>query len=217
MAVRKIGINCRSMTGREGYSSQQFESALERDLLDLLAFDLNVDHCEAQPLRLHYVGDNGEQRPYTPDILIHYRRDISPAKDMLHVLAEVKYREEYREKYHELKQRFRAARRYAKERGWRFCVFTEREIRTPYLGNARLLRPYRDHAPDPLREHALIERLASLKVTTPSELLQVFAADTVERARYLAVLWKLVSEFRIQTDLTEKITMQSQLRPCLEE
>lgn len=217
MAVRKIGINCRSMTGREGYSSQQFESALERDLLDLLAFDSNVECCESQPIRLYYEGDDGEERPYTPDFLILYRRDILPAKDMPHVLAEVKYREEYREKYHELKQRFRAAQRYAAEQGWRFCVFTEREIRTPYLDNARFLRPYRDHAPDPLREHDLLERLASLKDATPTELLQAFAADALERARYLAVLWKLVSEFRIQSDLTEKITMQSRLQPCLED
>ena len=43
MAVRKIGINCRSMTGRQGFSGRQYESALERDLLDLLAFDLNVE------------------------------------------------------------------------------------------------------------------------------------------------------------------------------
>lgn len=215
MAIRKIGINCRSMTGREGYSSQQFESALERDLLDLLAFDLNVERCESQPIRLHYDGDDGEERSYTPDILIRYRRDISPAKGMPHILAEVKYREEYRERYHELKRRFRAARQYAAERGWRFCVFTEREIRTPYLDNARLLRPYRDHAPDPFRERILLERFASLGETTPNELLDIF--DTVERARCLAVLWKLISEFRIQVDLTAKITMRTKLRPCFED
>ena len=215
MAVRKIGINCRSMTGRQGFSGQQFESALERDLLDLLAFDVNVERCETQPIKLYYDGDNGNRIPYTPDVIVYYRRDIAPAKYMPHLLVEVKYREEYRARYHELKQRFRAARRYAQAQGWRFCVLTEREIRTPYLENARFLRPYRDHASDPFRERTLLACLASLGEATPSDLLDTFG--TVERARFLGVLWKLVSEFRIQVDLTEKITMRTKLRPYLED
>lgn len=215
MAVRKIGINCRSMTGREGFSGQQYESALERDLLDLLAFDLNVEYYETQPVRLYYDAENGGRLPYTPDALIIYRRDIPSARDLPHLLVEVKFREEYRARFGELKRRFRAARQYAREQGYRFCVLTEREIRTPYLDNARLLRPYRDHAPDPGRERILLERLASLGETTPNELLDIF--DTVERARCLAVLWKLLSECRIQVDMTEKITMRTKLRPCLED
>lgn len=212
MAVRKIGINCRSMTGREGFSGQQFESALERDLLDLLAFDLNVDYCESQPLRLHYDGPDGARLPYTPDVLVHYRKDIASARDIPDLLVEVKYREEYRDRFQELRRRFRAARQFARAQGWRFCVLTEREIRTPYLENARFLRPYRDHAPDPVRERTLIEHLTSSGESTPGDLLKGF--DQVERARYLAVLWKLVSEFGIQVDLSEKITMGTKLRPC---
>jgi hypothetical protein len=213
MAVRKIGINCRSMTGRDGYSGQQFESALERDLLDLLAFDRNVERCETQPVRLYYDAGNGQTLPYTPDALIIYRPDAHRCN----LLVEVKFREEYRARFSELKRRFRAAQQYAREQGWRFCVLTEREIRTPYLDNARFLRRYREHASDPDREHRLLERVRSLTETTPTELLQVFEADALERARYLAVLWKLVSEFRIRANLAEKITMRSQLRPFIEE
>jgi hypothetical protein len=213
MAVRKIGINCRSMTGRDGYSGQQFESTLERDLLDLLAFDLSVERYETQPVRLYYDAGNGQTLPYTPDALIIYRPDAH----LYNLLVEVKFREEYRARFSELKRRFRAAQQHAREQGWRFCVLTEREIRTPYLDNARFLRPYREHASDPDREHRLLERVRSLKETTPTELLQVFEADALERARYLAVLWKLVSEFRIRANLAEKITMRSQLRPFIEE
>lgn len=209
MAVRKIGINCRSMTGRQGFSGQQFESALERDLLDLLAFDLNVERCETQPLTIHYEGSDGEIHPYTPDILVHYRRDVLTARDMPHLLVEVKYREEYRGRFHELKHRFRAARRYAKDQGWRFCVFTEREIRTPYLQNARFLRPYRDAADDIERESLLLKRMATLAKSTPVDVLQIFEKDQLERARCLFVLWKLIADFRIGADLTEAMSMIS--------
>ncbi len=144
MAVRKIGVSDRSVTGRHGFSGQQYESTLERDFLDLIEFDCNVDRYETQPLTIIYVDGDGRVHGYTPDVFVQYRRDIVPARDMPHLLVEIKYREDYRGQFRELKQRLRAARLYARERGWRFAVLTEREIRTPYLRNARFLRPYRD-------------------------------------------------------------------------
>jgi len=214
MAVRKIGINTRSMTGRHGFSGQQYESALERDLLDLLAFDLNVDRAETQPVTIEYLGDDGRLHPYTPDVLILYRRDILPARDMPHILVEVKYRDEYRGRYHELKQRFRAARRYAHERGWVFRVLTEREIRTPYLGNARFLRPYRDLPDAPELEEALLRRLQGLGETCPAALLESLADNDLSRSRYLPHLWKLIANLNVGTDLMQPLNMRSLIWHC---
>jgi hypothetical protein len=214
MAVRKIGINTRSMTGRHGFSGQQYESALERDLLDLLAFDLNVDRAETQPVTIEYLGDDGRLHLYTPDVLILYRRDILPARDMPHILVEVKYRDEYRGRYHELKQRFRAARRYARERGWVFRVLTEREIRTPYLDNARFLRPYRDLPEAPELEEALLRRLQGLGETCPADLLESLADDDLSRSRYLPNLWKLIANLNVGADLMQPLNMRSLIWHC---
>lgn len=211
MPVRKIGINSRSITGRHGFSGQQFESSLERDLLDLLTFDLNVDHIETQPLQIIYLGGDGAVHHYTPDILVTYRRDIVPARDMPHLLIEVKYREEYRGQFRALKQRFRAARLYARERGWQFRVLTEREIRTPYLDNARFLRPYRDVRDEPELEHVLLQRMELLRETSPSMLIESLADSDYLRARYLPILWKLVANLRIGTDLMLPLTMRSRI------
>lgn len=210
VAVRKIGINSRSMTGRQGASGQQYESSLERDLLDLLSFDLNVCSLEAQPLTIHYAGPDGGLRPYTPDLLVRYRRDVIPAVESPDLLVEVKFRDEYRERFHELKRRFRAARQYAREQGWRFCVLTEREIRTPYLENARFLRPYRNNPNDSECERALLDQIAVRGETAPADLLQSFS-DDLDRARHLSALWKLIAEFRIGIDLQQPITMRSRL------
>lgn len=214
MAVRKIGINSRSMTGRHGFSGQQFESTLERDLLDLLTFDLNIDRLETQPVVIEYAGDDGRPRAYTPDVLVLYRRDILPARDMPHLLVEVKYRDEYRERFHELKQRFRAARRYARNRGWVFRVLTEREIRTPYLGNARFLRPYRDVAENLEFENALLQLLQGLGETSAAKLLESVADDDLSRARYLPHLWKLVANLQVGADLMQPLTMRSLIWYC---
>lgn len=215
MGVRKIGVNSRSITGRQGFSGQQYESALERDLLDILAFDLNVEGYEVQPFRIHYEGTDGKIHPYTPDVFIRYRRDVLPARDMPHLLVEVKYREEYRDRFRELRERFRAARRYARDRGWQFRVMTEREIRTPYLGNARFLRPYRDLPDDPEREALILERMGTLGETTPVALTESLSDDRLERAQLLSDVWKLLADFRIGADLMQPLGMRSRIW-CLE-
>ncbi|MCG2575866.1 heteromeric transposase endonuclease subunit TnsA [Dechloromonas sp. XY25] len=213
MAVRKIGINCRSITGRHGHSGQPFESALERDFLDLIAFDLNVERHETQPVNVYYPGCRGEMVPYRPDVLVIYRRDVLPARDMPHLLAEIKYRDEYRGRFHELRERFCAARRFAKERGWQFRVFTEREIRTPYLGNARFLRPYREVDSTVAHEAMILDRLKLLGQTTPANLMALHLDNALERAKLLPVLWKLIANFRVGADLMQKFDMCSPIWP----
>lgn len=211
MAVRKVGMYSRGITGRHGRSGQEYESSLERDFFDLLAFDYNVDRFEAQPLTITYVGSDGRIHNYTPDVLVYYRRDILPARDMSHLLVEVKYREDYRGRFRELKQRFRAARLYARERGWRFAVLTEREIRTPYLENARFLRPYRDIEFDPNVEWTILERVRILEETSPAMVVESLADSEWMRATYLRELWRLIAKKRVGTDLTLRLNMQSRI------
>lgn len=213
MAVRKIGINSRSITGRHGHSGQQFESALERDFLDLITFDLNVERHETQPINVYYPGSSGEMMPYRPDVLVIYRRDVLPARDIPHLLVEIKYRDEYRSRFRELKERFRAARRFAKKRGWQFRVFTEREIRTPYLENARFLRPYRANDSTVEDETIILKRIKLLGKTAPAALMASLSDNVLERTTLLPVLWKLIANFRVGTDLMQKLDMRSPIWP----
>lgn len=215
MPVRKIGLNSRSMTGRHGFYGQQYESALERDFLDLMAFDLNVERLETQPVRIVYVSEDGKEHTYTPDALVWYRRDVLPARDIPHLLVEVKFREEYRNHFNEFKERFRAARRYARERDWRFRVVTDREIRTPYLKNALFLRPYRDTPVTPSQVEEILREIERAGRTTPARLLDVLATEGALRAQYLAQLWRLIARLEIATDLMQPLTMRGHIwLPC---
>jgi len=65
---------------------------------------------------------------------------ILPRKNQL---CEVKYRKDLALQWPKLKPKIRAARKYAKNEGWEFKIFTEKEIRTPYLENIRFLWSYR--------------------------------------------------------------------------
>jgi TnsA endonuclease N terminal len=145
--VRIISRNSRSLTGKvidfRRQSAVAFESALERDLYVLLDFDAAVAQFEEQPVTIPYRDPAGVSRTYTPDVLVYYHVGLTDQQDRQPVLYEVKYRDDLRANWGDYKPKFKAARRYAREQGWAFRLITEREIRTPYLKNAKFLRAYR--------------------------------------------------------------------------
>jgi hypothetical protein len=116
-----------------------FESSLERDFLLLLDFDPDVEFFEEQPVKIVYHDASRRRRTYTPDVLVRYRTDPPPARHTKPLLCEVKYRDDLRQHWTDYRPKFRAAGRYAQQRGWRFRLVTERHVRTPYLDNVKSL------------------------------------------------------------------------------
>jgi len=179
--------------------------------MELIRFDRNVELYTPQPITIRYVDQDGKQRKYTPDGLIEYRKDISPGRDMQPVLCEIKYREDFRADWRNLIRRFRVAKAYAQDMGWQFRVYTEREIRTPYLANARFLTGYISRVPDPDTLFAIIDKLADLRESDPEALMLSLFRDRWTRAAALPVLWYLVAERRIGCDLSEPLNMRSKI------
>jgi hypothetical protein len=141
MPIRNIPKNYRNVTGVAANSKAEgkamFESTLERDWLTLLQFSAEVESFEVQPVKIKWVDAEGKNHIYTPDVLVYYHQaGIKP------LLCEVKYRDELRENWTQFKPKFQAAYRYAKERGWRFKLITERRVRTTLLDNAKFLLPF---------------------------------------------------------------------------
>jgi len=215
MPVRRIPKNSRSITGLVASNKLQrmaeFESSLERDLILLIEFDLNVDYYEEQPLVIDYVDSNGEERIYTPDIFVRYRNDIVPAKWMLPSLYEVKYRRDLFANWKELKPKYRAARAYAKTKGWRFNIITEQEIRTPYLQNIKFLLPYRRLSFDWSEQEFLLSKLKDMREINPEALLLACYREPINRAKLIPIMWHLVSISMIGVDLRLPLTMHSRI------
>ncbi|MDX7776589.1 MULTISPECIES: TnsA endonuclease N-terminal domain-containing protein [Aeromonas] len=211
MPVRSIPKNYRNVTGVAAHSKAvgkvMFESTLERDFLSLLEFDREVESFEVQPVRLNWQDDRERVRSYTPDVLVCYRNGSRRP-----VLWEVKYRDDLRANWLEYRPKFRAAARYARGRGWRFRLVTEREIRGVRLDNARFLLPVlRRGCPDDGDVSSVLDGLRGSGSSTPAILLASLSPDTTERARLLPVLWYLVATGRVGTDLGEKLTMASRI------
>ena len=215
MGVRKIPKNHRSVTGLVASSKNggmsAFESTLERDLMIRLEFDLTIERFEEQPLIIKYYGADGLLRTYVPDILVRYRKDLERVRDLSPLLCEVKYRADLFANWKELKPKFKAARAYVKEVGWRFAIFTEYEIRTAYLNNAKFLLGYRNINVNYHQVRLLIDTLKELRVATPDELLLACFKDKWNRAELMPTLWYLLSTGQVGTDLHLPLTMNSEM------
>lgn len=211
MPVRKIKKNYRNVTGisaaTKALGQAQFESTLERDFLRLLEFSPDVAAFEVQPLTLNWRDDAGTKRSYTPDTWVSFH-DAAGQKPWL---CEVKYRSDLKEQWSELHPKFRQAIRYARQKGWRFRLMTEVEIRGPLLEAAKFLLTFRSRtvpADQAVHILALVERL---KDTTPSDLLRHITPDPNIQAEWLPTIWHLVARFQIGADLQSSLSMSSRL------
>ena len=211
MGMRKIPVGTRSVTGKHAMGGAAYESSLERDLITLFQFDRNVEKVITQPVTINYSDDAGKSRRYTPDVLAQYCQAAWLKEGYKGLLCEVKYRDELKDKFRELKPRFKAAIRYAKSQECRFKIFTDKQIRTPYLFNARFLLPYRDNEVDQLSLDRMQGALSDLKESDPNSLLAAISRDKLEQAALIPALWKLVSNFRVGVDLTQPLTMASRI------
>jgi hypothetical protein len=211
MPVRQIPKKAGSLSGvfssAKNGRSIAFESTLERDFYYLLEFDWNVATFEEQPVRVPYIDDEGVARSYTPDTLIHYRE--SPVRVELH---EIKYREDLMENWVEYAPKFRAACRYARERGWGFRVTTETRIQGPYLDNVKFLLPFRDRSIPPEQVEQFLSALRARRPLSIADWLAVHARTETERLTFLPTIWHLLSSGKAFTDMERKITLNSPVR-----
>lgn len=209
MPVRKIPIGTRSVTGQHAKSGARYESSLERDFYELMTLDPMVDHIEEQPVCIEYRDESGKRRRYTPDALVTFKSSSKSITVRPPLLCEVKYREDFKAQFTELRRKFRAACVYSKERGWRFKVFTDETIRTTTFANMHFLAGYRDRSPIEVDMNLLLECLSQVKSTTPAALLAMITNDDWKKAGLIPVLWWLIANFRVHTDLTVPLTMHS--------
>jgi hypothetical protein len=213
--ARKIGLGRRALAGimpsqkQSGVEAARFESSLERDFYVLLEFDLTVVKWEPQPIRIP-VGAGHPS--YVPDVLVTYRNfDVWPQTERK-VLYEVKQRAELRDNWHRWKDRFKAARQYAREHGWEFKIITDREIRAgDLLWNAKFLLPYtHDEISDGVNT-LLRKTVRHFGVTTPKKLVAHLAKDPWEQATLISSVWTLVAGRVLVCDLTQRLTMHTEI------
>jgi hypothetical protein len=126
--------------------AQYTESQLETDLLIQIAFSIRVADVITQPI-IHYRKGN-KARQYTPDILFETLPDLN--EDGRLYLIEVKPLEHLATFKAESEDKIAAAHIWCARHGGDYYILTEREIRTDYLTNARMLSRFVGQEPDPV-------------------------------------------------------------------
>lgn len=204
--ARLIGITNRSVSGVVP-DIGAYESALERDFMELSRFDGAVEKIISQPLAITYRDRAGIDRTYTPDGLMFYKENLNIPP----VLYEIKYRADFKSTLRQLLPKLRAAKRTASRRGFIFKVFTEKDIRTAYLSNIKFLWPYKNRTVEPAMSEHVLTVLSDLQEADPELLLMAICSNDKNRALMIPVLWNLVAHFHIGCDLDKPLTMQSLL------
>ncbi|OGV77450.1 MAG: hypothetical protein A3I83_10150 [Methylotenera sp. RIFCSPLOWO2_02_FULL_45_14] len=215
MPVRKIPKNYVSVTGifssAKNGKSLGYESLLERDLMILLEFDDAVERFEEQPVKIPVVVNGKKVKPYTPDILIHYRPQSS-GEVQRPVLGEVKVTSDLKKHKVKYAPKFAAASLYAEERGWDWRKFTENDIRTDYLENLKFLREYHSAEPDETLLNEVMTYLQNARSSVTIESLLQALCPTDDRQLYIApAIWYLLATKRIVANLKKPLDMKTKL------
>lgn len=209
---RRMIMQSRSISGiipsAKNENGIWFESSLERDFAIILEEKPDVFYYEEQPIRIEYHCD-GRNRVYTPDFFVQFQKDENKKP----WLCEIKYRSELKDKFSLLKPKYKAAKDYCLKEGWEFKIFTENEIRTPFLENIKFLSRYNYDELDGACYELVIRTIKDLGLTSPKEfMLTVQDADFNLRGRCLYALWYAIKTEAIGCDfVTEKISMKSEI------
>lgn len=215
--IKPSRYNCTGYASTDKASqAQPTEGTLEHDFLDLLRFDYRVERFVVQPFKIRWKDAAGKSHLYTPDVIVKYSY-LAMIKDpcLRTTIYEVKPAELLKKELQESKPKFRGAIGWALERDCRFHFITDKQIRTPYLNNARFLMGYHNrHLPEErsvvaARQALILRTLAELKTTTPRGLLQAIATDPQYQAEILPWLWNLVVLRSVGVDLSVPLTMKS--------
>lgn len=199
--ARKIPRNYIHVTGMHpraarGASAVAFESLLEADLLILADLDPQVRTFITQPVTITWF-DGSRPRNYTPDVLIHFTDKAEKPS----WLCEVKTRRDLKRNWEKYAPKFRAATRYARERGYIFKIITEKEIRSQFQTNATFLLPFKTRPGNKGAAEKILGHLDRESDAFARDLMPELFPDPEDRAVAFATLWHLVATHQVETNL----------------
>ena len=172
--------------------------------------NISVIAWHPQPFKIPVPAGKGRRATkYTPDVAVEFAAQAGGTELHRVQLCEVKYRQELKDDWAELKPRLKAGLRYARSRGWTFKIYTEVEIRTPRLQNARFFLGYVQRGTDAMDVARLQQSLRALGTTTPTALFEDAQVSANEKGRMLGVLWHMVATGLVCMNFDVPLSMQS--------
>ncbi len=206
MPARRIPLSYRShVTGSQpfilGARAIAHESALERDFVTICRFDPEVIGVEEQPITIYWRDAAGRERRYTPDYKVIRRTGVE--------IVEVKYWNDLAAHWRDYKPVFVMARDWATLQGMRFRIATDRNIRKPFLANAKRLLPRIDDGVPPEIKHRITWVLEQRQPVCLSDLVEAVIGPESSREIILSALWTLLARRVLLTNFDSDINGNS--------
>ncbi len=124
----------------------------------------------------------------------------------------MKYRSDIHKNWGEFKPKFKAAVRFANEKGWKFKLITELEIRQQKLETAKFLLAYMKKGPVSEAHMDMIgSAMRNLNRSTPKQLLAHIYQDEWNRAQLIPTLWYMIGSRQIGIDFQKPLNMSSMI------
>jgi hypothetical protein len=207
--TRKIGPTRRSVSGVYMFRSEnalEFESTLERDFLVRKEFSLAVLDVVPQPCQIHYrEQDTGRRRLYTPDYLVYFRLGSRHYEDYPKpLLVEVKPKAEWYKHWRGWLPKWKAAYRYAKDKGWMFHIHDETRIRDQALENIKFLSRFLRMVFPAEESQIVLETVRQMGSTTLDYLLARHFMG-IYRAEGIAHIWHLLAARTLDCDISRPL------------
>lgn len=210
LPTRKITASAVKVTGTVP-NDQKFESKLEEDFLVLLRFDPDVLEFTTQSETVPWVANDGSRHTYTPDVLIKYRPETNRKTALVEVKpdlgpdASYQWKPPRSEDPHLNQLKWEAATRYAQKRGWDFYVQYEKDIRTPYLQNARFLLRHLERGEPSKYDTRLLEKLQQQGAMPLKAWCESISASRSEQAHIYPACYRLIGLRSVRADIQNSL------------
>lgn len=209
--VRDIPIQSRSVAGKIfSYKNNKlisYESQLELAFIYHLEFTPNVKSYIEQPIKVYYK--TGKRKIFfIPDFIVYYSDfHIKP------LIVEIKYSQELQERKNYVKRKISILKSYADENNMNFRLITEKELLGNKLENYKFLYGY---IPEPTHiiefvelKQLIIDFVKEKIRTTPKEVIDTLGESLEEKAKLLTLVWHLLANNILTTDLNKPLTNNS--------
>ena len=188
-----------------------YESTLERDFITRTEFFLDVLDIIPQPAEIEFETRSGRTYTYTPDFLVYRRvgnREYGSFPKP--VLVEVKPKRAWRKHWRRWSGKWKAAKRYAHERGWQFQIKDESRIRDEVLRNILWLTRFKRTQVDEDRTVEVLDDLEGLGSATLQRLAQRHFQGEDKRMAFQH-LWALLAQRQVDCDIARPLNEDTEL------
>ncbi len=165
-----------------------------------------LEYYQLQPVEIPFRDGEGKRCKYEPLALLTFSKELMYSS-MKPVLVDVRSRGNIRQNWDWLYPAWRAANRFAREKGWNFRLVRDEFFRSPLYVNASFLLRYRSLTLNGEYFSRLMREIRSLKTMTVHQLLENVSRDKTEYAEMLPQIWRLVDANYVFFDVREPLKM----------